>query len=98
MIDETIMAAGTKESLLPKSGDYPFKAPKTKDSKVPRNKQGHYIDSKGNGWRWDPIKSEWDVQTKKGHRNVNVNGKETHKGSDRDSKSGTSKSVRSNKK
>ena len=92
------LQAGKKEDLLPKSGDYPFKAPKTKDGKIPRNKEGHYIDDKGYGWKWDPNKKEWDVQTNKGHRNVNPAGIETHAGSDPASKSGTSKSAKNTKK
>ncbi|MDP3787697.1 MAG: hypothetical protein Q8Q60_00085 [Candidatus Chromulinivorax sp.] len=96
--EEQMNMAGKKEDLLPSGGGYPFKAPKTKDGKIPRNKEGDYIDDKGNGWKWDPYKQEWDVQTKQGHRNVNSSGTETHKGTHPNSKSGTSKSVKDAKK
>ena len=81
-----------REDLLPRSGDIPFEPKKQKGGKILRDKQGGYIDKYDNAWNWDPIKEEWDVVGKKGHRNVNSEGTETHKGTHPDAKSGTSNS------
>lgn len=72
--------AGTKEEKLPKSGQIPFKPKKHKGKDLIRNEQGDYIDNKDRGWRWDPIKSEWDVQVDNGktHINVGTDGNITH--------------------
>lgn len=69
-----------KEKRLPKGGDVPFIPKKTKDGKIPRNEHGDFLDKWGRGWRWDPIKNEWDVQIDGGedHLNVDENGKITH--------------------
>jgi hypothetical protein len=89
--------ADSKEAKLPKEGSFPFIPPKIKDGKIPKNKSGAYIDSKGNEWRWDNRKSEWDVSNKWGHRNVNSQGYETHRGTHPGSGSDTSKSKKTGK-
>jgi RHS repeat-associated protein len=70
----------SNKEKLPRTGEHRYKAPKHNKSKEPpRNKRGDYIDHKGNGWRWDPIKKEWDVQHHDGsHTNVGTDGKITH--------------------
>jgi len=86
-----------KEDGLPiDRGDFPFHPKKNKEDKIPKDKEGRFIDKKGNKWSWDPRKSEWDVVDKrgKGHRNVNIHGEQTHRGTHPDSKSNTSKSRR----
>lgn len=71
--------AGKKDHLLPTGGTCPYNPKKQKGGGNPRNKRGDYLDDSGNGWRWDPIKAEWDVQTPDGgHINVNPDGEITH--------------------
>ncbi|MBP6869903.1 hypothetical protein KBC04_03410 [Candidatus Babeliales bacterium] len=83
-----------KEELLPKSGKNPFEPKKHKGKGFLRDKQGGYIDKHNRSWNWDPVKGEWDVVGKKGHKNVNPKGKETHPGTDPSAQSDTSKSKR----
>jgi hypothetical protein len=71
--------AGTKEGMLPSGGSCPYDPKKQKSKEPIRNKQGDYIDNKGNAWRWDPNKQEWDVQHPDGtHTNVSPTGEITH--------------------
>jgi hypothetical protein len=79
--DSTIFHKGVKdkEDNLPiNKGDVPFVPKKNKDGKIPRDKEGGFMDNHGRSWRWDPKKNEWDVQQGKGHINVNKYGKITH--------------------
>jgi hypothetical protein len=70
-----ILQSGTKdkEDKLPTSGEIPFEPQKTKNGKIPRDRQGGFIDKHGRSWRWDPKKNEWDVQINGGRRHLNVN-------------------------
>jgi RHS repeat-associated protein len=71
--------AGTKAGLLPSGGSCPYEPKKQKSKEPIRNKQGDYIDDKGNAWRWNPNKQEWDVQHPDGtHTNVSPSGEVTH--------------------
>jgi hypothetical protein len=82
LIDEKSEEKGSKikEEKLPSKGDYPFIPKKTKDAKIPKDRNGGFIDKHGNSWIWDPKKEEWDVQLDGGkrHRNVNKDGMITH--------------------
>lgn len=70
--------AGKKDDKLPfiekyPNAEYPYKTPKRwVEDELPRNRRGDYIDDRGDGWRWDPIKEEWDVQKEGGKTHVNV--------------------------
>ena len=65
---------------LPRSGDVQYYPPKhVKGGELPRDRKGGIVDRNGNSWRWDPKKSEWDVQHPDGsHTNVNADGDVTH--------------------
>lgn len=83
-----------KAERLPKEGSFPFLSPKTKDGKIPKSRSGAYIDKKGNEWKWDSRKEEWDVSNKNGHWNINVYGDQTHRGTHPKAQSHTSKSYK----
>ncbi|MBK7575334.1 MAG: hypothetical protein IPI26_08795 [Elusimicrobia bacterium] len=68
-----------KARNLPTGGQCPFKPKKQKGEKLQKDKEGGFIDEKGNSWQWDPRKQEWDVQHDDGsHTNVGTHGNITH--------------------
>ena len=78
-INRTPEPGDQKEDNLPQGGDKPFKPKKQKGGKIPRDRQGRFIDRQDNKWEWDPIKREWDVQHRNGrHTNIGPDGRITH--------------------
>jgi hypothetical protein len=79
-----------KDARLPTMGPIRFVPRKNFNPSKPR-RNGMYEDAYGNGWLWDPKKSEWDVQIKNGdckmnyfakdngHANISPEGRVTHK-------------------
>ncbi|MBE8527629.1 hypothetical protein ILP97_60965, partial [Amycolatopsis sp. H6(2020)] len=79
-----------KINRLPTMGPIRFVPPKDFNLKRAR-RDGMYEDAYGNGWLWDPKKSEWDVQIRNGdgkmnyfakdngHANISPEGRVTHK-------------------
>ena len=68
--------------LLPTEGEAPYVPPSGK-GEIRTNSAGEIPDAYGNWWRWDQVKSEWDVQTpihggKSLHTNINAQGIMTH--------------------
>jgi len=49
------------QSLLPRSGDFPFQAQRDKYNQIVMDKQGNPLDNKGNTWKLDAAKKEWNV-------------------------------------
>lgn len=78
---------GPQVDRLPRGGTYPYVPPKgtslDRPGSLPRQ-GGSIMDAYGNGWRWDPVKGEWDVQhhvrgsRRTTHTNVGPNGEITH--------------------
>lgn len=94
--DPKVLEAAKKRGL-PTEGPVPFVPPKRWDVNNPptapgpagsRNRRG-ILDAYGNGWVWDPIKKEWDVQIPHQgkfrafspdgqHANISTGGEVTH--------------------